>query len=64
MLHTAYFSKYMKSFYRDLMSSRPLLSLALSLQDRLDDFRERGKISLVGYGLNVAAVVAVARLVL
>ena len=50
--------------YLGHMSSRPLLSLALSLQARLEEFRECGKISLVGHGLNIAAVVAVARLVL
>lgn len=45
------------------MSPRPLLTLALGFQARLDEYRKCGTISLVGYGLDVAAVVAVARLV-
>ena len=45
------------------MSSRPLLTLALSLHDRLDELSNRGQIHLVGYDLDVAAVAAVARLV-
>lgn len=59
-----YQSTPINSPYFSHMSSRPLLSLALSLQTRLEEFRESGKISLVGHGLNIAAVVAVARLVL
>nr|A0A345BJN1.1 RecName: Full=Phenylalanine ammonia-lyase; Short=PAL; AltName: Full=Squalestatin S1 biosynthesis cluster protein clz10; AltName: Full=Zaragozic acid A biosynthesis cluster protein 10 [Curvularia lunata]AXF50644.1 phenyalanine ammonia lyase [Curvularia lunata]AXF50657.1 phenyalanine ammonia lyase [Curvularia lunata] len=43
------------------MSSRPLLTLALSLHDRLDELSNRGQIHLVGYDLDVAAVAAVAR---
>jgi hypothetical protein len=46
------------------MSSRPLLSLALNLQTRLEEVRKCGEISLTGHGLDIAAVAAVARLVL
>jgi hypothetical protein len=49
--------------YAGDMSSQPLLSLALSLQVRLNDVRKRGGISLTGEGLDIAGVVAVARLV-
>lgn len=46
------------------MSPRPLLFLALSLQARLDELREYGSIPLSGHGLDLAAVVAVARFVM